>query len=63
MSAYEPHKWKYSDTNGFWAHCNCGFSASAFTDWGLRRVMNRHVRESTEMDYLAAKTRRMAAGE
>lgn len=47
MSRHKPHHWQYSKTNGFWAHCNCGFSASSLFDSMLVRKMDRHVREAT----------------
>lgn len=58
MSKYKPHRWKYSQVNGFWAHCNCGFSSSSVSDYLLRRRMDKHVREMTEQDYLIAQIQR-----
>ncbi len=29
---YTPHKWSYNRSNGFWANCTCGYSASGFFD-------------------------------
>jgi hypothetical protein len=54
---YKPHRWYYDQTNGFWAHCNCGYSSSSVADFLLRRRMDRHVREATERDLLAAQIR------
>ena len=48
----ETHTWRYSQVNGFWAHCSCGYSASSISDWLLRRRMNRHAREALELQLL-----------
>lgn len=46
-NGYEPHRWHFDQLNGWWAHCSCGFSSSAFF---LRRAMEKHVRQATEQD-------------
>ncbi|OPZ65364.1 MAG: hypothetical protein BWY85_00616 [Firmicutes bacterium ADurb.Bin506] len=35
---YTPHKWSYNRSNGFWANCTCGYSASGFFDSIIRRL-------------------------
>jgi hypothetical protein len=61
-AGYKPHKWHYDQTNGFWAHCNCGFSASSISDFLLRRRMDRHVLKATQRDLLLAQIERTLTG-
>lgn len=62
MAVYLPHRWQPSSVNGFWAHCNCGYSASSISSRLLARRMDRHVREATEVDLMAARVAQIRDG-